>query len=59
MAKGIITTVEIWSNVYSVRYERFGSIRKAMNFVRSIAYGGYHFIGIERSDRKGFCYITH
>jgi len=59
MAQSVATTVEVWTNVYTVKYHLFGSIRKGVAFARKIANGGYHFIGVTRKDRKGFCYMTN
>ena len=59
MTKGIATTVEVWTNEYTVKRHRFNSIREGMRFAREIANGGWHFIGVAREDRKGYCYMAN
>ena len=59
MAKGIVTTVEVCSNEYTSTNHRFNSFRKAMKYVRKIANGGWHFIGVTRDDKEGYVYMTN
>ena len=59
MAQAISTRVEVCTNPYTSKMYKFNSIRKAMKFVREIANGGHWFIGIERTDRRGYIYTTN
>ena len=63
MAKGIESIVEIWSNEYTDKREKFPSIRKAIAYARNkscrISGVDHHFIGVTRVDRKGYIYMTN
>lgn len=63
MAKKIESFVEVWNNPYTSKTEKFPSIRKAILYAKSLRWqvsGSIkHFIGVRRSDKKGYIYMTY